>query len=104
MILQTAVKNLATRYPIDGKKKGNINNANDKNDNDQNGYGCVDASQIEGLNVQVTADNGANVIVDYEEKRDDSDKYDSKYICPITKKLMNAPVIAYDGCVYEKEQ
>ena len=28
---------------------------------------------------------------------------DAKYICPITKKIMKSPVIAYDGCVYEKE-
>ena len=28
---------------------------------------------------------------------------DGKYICPITKKIMKSPVIAYDGCVYEKE-
>ena len=25
-----------------------------------------------------------------------------KYLCPITKELMKEPVIAYDGCVYEK--
>ena len=54
--------------------------------------------QIEGLNVQVTHS--------HQNRSDDAYndiKYDKKYLCPITKQFMKCPVIAYDGCVYEKE-
>ena len=53
------------------------------------------SSQIEGSNCEVTSGDDNEVCKD-------SEKYDAKYICPITKQLMNEPVIAYDGCVYEK--
>ena len=33
----------------------------------------------------------------------DVKKYDSTYVCPITKKLMKCPVVAYDKCLHEKE-
>ena len=33
----------------------------------------------------------------------DVKKYNSTYVCPITRKLMNCPVRAYDKCPYEKE-
>ena len=72
--LQKAIKKLIEKYPVPA----------DDDDNDQ----------IEGLNVDPTAkDDEKNAVGDI----------DAKYICPITKELMKIPVIAYDGCVYEKE-
>ena len=50
--------------------------------------------QIEGLNVEITQSKEINEV---------QNKYDEKYICPITKELMKCPVIAYDGGIYEKQ-
>ena len=82
--LQNSFKKLIEKYPMPLE-----------NDSDD-GLGNISNYQIEGLSVAMTG-NGPN------NNSDDSKKYNNKYICPITNKLMKFPVIAYDGCVYEKE-
>ena len=58
--------------------------------------------QIEGFNFGMTQSFKSSGNHNNNNNNNEA-KYDKKYICPITKKLMKCPVIAYDGCVYEKE-
>ena len=61
-----------------------------------------------------------NVILHHEDEKDEKNDHDvdlqgqvmtsaahakinEKYLCPITNKIMKDPVIAFDGCCYEKE-
>ena len=75
-ILQKSIKKLIEKYPIPQEK--------------EMGFAfSAGNDEIEGVNVKVTYTTD-NEIQD-------------KYKCPITKKLMKFPVVAYDGCVYEKK-
>ena len=79
-ILTNQIKKLGEKYPIPQDNEDDITN-----------------NQIEGLNNdQITTRDG--------KYNSDINKYDLKYICPITNKLFKSPVIAYDGNVYEKEE
>ena len=77
-ILHKSIAKLVEKYPIP------------KDD-----YNVNDDDEIEGLNVQITQNLNNDETL--------TNKYDDKFLCPITKELMKTPVIAYDGCTYEKE-
>ena len=81
IILYNSIKQLIEKYP-------NIDN----NNKDNNIY-----NQIEGANIDITNNEIIN------DNNDDASKYNSKYICPITNKLMKYPVMAFDGNIYEKD-
>ena len=89
-ILHKSIEKLVEKYPI--SKENDSKSVTNKNDNYNYNYRYND--QIEGLNVQPTGRI---------EKKLDVGDVDKKYICPITQDLMKSPVIAYDGCVYEKD-
>lgn len=86
-VLAKAIEALVDKYPIPQEPDPeSSDNDNDGEEGSRAGFGST-----AGYTRNEAKEGG------------DYDRYDAKYICPITKRLMKIPVIAYDGETYERE-